>query len=243
MQALWLSQNAESKQVLQKFANSTLKTADYAAALQAKSLIVSDVGDPLSFHLLWSAYYVSGDLRYIESLIDAIPLMNQNGLQKVTTIGVSLIREARLDARLATFIVQHCRAHAASATDQDLQHLINTLAPKPRQNYTADQLFPAQPNLKAEVKAKTATVANIIFGMRQNATLQEAQAYAQDQYRQLTENCSNETISQMIFKLGALDGLDDQGLSEIARCYGYCIKKKKATMGITDIWCERIPPN
>ena len=165
-----------------------MKTADYAAALQEKSLVVSDVGDPLSFHLLWSGYYATGDLSYIGSLIDAIPLMNQNGLQKVTTIGVSLIKEARLDARLSAFIVQHCRAHAACATDQDLQHLINTFAPKPRQNYTSDQLFPAQPNLKTEVKAKAAIVTKIVIGMRQNATLQEAQAYAQDQYRQLRWN-------------------------------------------------------
>lgn len=242
MQALWIGHNDACKKALQKFADSTWRISVYAADLLAKKMIFPAIGEPLSFHLVWSMYYVSGDFRTIGLLIDAIPLLNEKpqNEDKVRPIVMSLIRHARVDQLLSDFIVQHCRAHASSA-DHDLQLLIRELGAKPRQSYSVEQLFPAQPDLKAEVKAKAANITNIVFGIRLNHTLQQAQIFAQEQYRGLTGNLSGEAVSQMLFMMGA-EGVDDQGLAQIAGSYGFCIKKKKNGM-FTDTCCERIPTN
>ena len=244
IQVLWLSQLDKGKEALAKFANSPWNAADFAAELLARPVIVSDTSVPARMQLLWSTYFVAGDFRAIGLLIDSIPELNRKGGEqrsKVMPICMSLIRNARVDETLSVFIVQHCRAHAASGTDRDLQHLIAELAPRQRQNYSVDQLFPLHPHLKAEVKNQATTITNIVFGVRQNPTQQQAQDFAQEQYRNLTARFTTEQVKQMLFMLNA-QGIDDSGLSTIASFYGLCVKKQK-NGPFTDYRLEPLPTN
>lgn len=241
LQAVWLSNTEASRKVLEIVKGSPFSAADYAETLSKKTapdLESLNPTEPVGFHLLWSAFYATGEKRYIGKLIDALPQLNQKGDRNLDWIARRLIRYAQCEFSIAEFVVQYCRS-STECSNPILQRLMRELSPGPRTQFTEGELFP-DPTAPPGAKKGATEIANIVCGALKKSDLPDARQIAQEHYRKLTSPIAFREVNQMLFLMNA-QGIDDWGIGQIAALYGYKVNRRQTPLGM-DISIERLKP-
>ncbi len=133
IEAVWMSNTAEGKKVLNKFKASTLKVADFAAEVLARPSMDLETyipTTPACFDLLWSAFSITENTQYVGNIIDGIPLIKQKAhlslqeqLVYILSIHWSVKAHLNNHPQLADFVANHCR-NSPFKKDHDFNKLI-----------------------------------------------------------------------------------------------------------------------